>query len=124
VADRFAEIEKRIDSDDMLTAEQRAEIKERARVHVKKKPVERLTDQLFNEACIAKSECNAGREEDGRSPSTCPVRLHDRDRQRRLLSHVPHKGATKEVPVDDRPDGTDVGSDREITAAATGRHGA
>lgn len=50
VADRFAEIAKRVDSDQMLTAEQREEIKERARAHVKKKQVERLTDQLFNEA--------------------------------------------------------------------------
>jgi hypothetical protein len=49
ISDRFAEIEKRVDSDEMLTEEQRVEIKERARAHVRKKQIERMTDLLFNE---------------------------------------------------------------------------
>jgi hypothetical protein len=49
ISDRFAEIEKRVDNDEMLTAEQREEIKERAYAHVRKKQIEKLTDQIFNE---------------------------------------------------------------------------
>jgi hypothetical protein len=47
VSDRLAEIDKRIDSDELLNDEQRAAIKARAREHVRKKQVERETDRLF-----------------------------------------------------------------------------
>jgi hypothetical protein len=56
-ARRLADIEARIDADEGLTDAQRAEIKERARQHVKTKQIERLTDELFaKEVRIAEVE--------------------------------------------------------------------
>ena len=50
VSDRLAEIEQRIDaSDELLSAEQREAIKERAREHVRTKQIERETDRLFKQ---------------------------------------------------------------------------
>jgi hypothetical protein len=44
---KITEIETRVDGDVSLSAEQREEVKERARKHVRKKAQERLTDELF-----------------------------------------------------------------------------
>lgn len=49
IAEKLAEIERRIDSDDLLDAEQREEIKARAKEHVRKERIKVLTDQLFKE---------------------------------------------------------------------------
>jgi hypothetical protein len=57
VADRLAEVESRIDSDELITVSEREDIKERARAHVRKKAIERETDLLFNkEVRLAETE--------------------------------------------------------------------
>ena len=48
-AEKLAELERRIDGDDLLDAGQREEIKTRAREHVRKERVKKATDELFKQ---------------------------------------------------------------------------